>query len=167
MSIDFRKNANVLAAVQAFAKPKERTPEDPFVVDGYELHAHPDLVDRLRDLLVHVREAKLEFAVGIPMLVTPTGRVFATAGGTSSLSLLLPEGEVWEDQYPEFGKQWRSGCAWTRGRHITLKMRIRSSRWYASRVVQREALMVLVSPSPNRSNLGPQDLRVRGYLERA
>ena len=119
MSIDFRKNANVLAAVQAFANPKERTPKDPFVVDGYELHAHPDLVDRLEDLLVHVPEARLGVAFGIPMLVTPTGRVFATAGGTSSLSLLLPEEEVWGDQPPEFRKQWRRGCAWTRSRSHT------------------------------------------------
>jgi hypothetical protein len=34
MTIDFRKNANVLAAVQEFAKPKQRTPSDPYVVDG-------------------------------------------------------------------------------------------------------------------------------------
>lgn len=66
MSIDFRKNANVLAAVQAFAKSKERTPEDPFVEDGYELQAHPDLVDRVENLLAHVPEARLEFAFGIP-----------------------------------------------------------------------------------------------------
>lgn len=128
MSIDFRKNANVLAAVQAFAKSKERTPEDPFVEDGYELHAHPDLVDRVENLLAHVPEARLEFAFGIPMLVTSAGRVFATAGGTSSLSLLLPEGEVWGDQYPEFGKHWRSGL-------IPGRMRIGSSRWWASPIL--------------------------------
>ena len=31
MPIDFRKNASVLAAVHAVAKPKQRTPGDPYV----------------------------------------------------------------------------------------------------------------------------------------
>jgi hypothetical protein len=119
MSIDFRKNANVLAAVQAFAKPKERTASDPYVVDGYALHAHPDLVDRLKSLLVHTPEARLEFAFGIPMLCTPAGRAFATAGGTSSLSVFLPENESWGIPYPEFGVPWRLGSAWARGRPHT------------------------------------------------
>jgi hypothetical protein len=51
MPIDFRKNANVLAAVHEVATPKQRTPSDPYVVDGYELHARPDLVDRLKHLM--------------------------------------------------------------------------------------------------------------------
>ncbi len=119
MSIDFRKNANVLAAVQTTAKPKQRTPSDPYVVDGYELHTHPDLVDRLRNLMASTPEAKLEFAFGVPMLCTPAGRVFATAGGTFSLSLLLPEGETWGQPYPEYGRQWRQGFPWARGRAHT------------------------------------------------
>jgi hypothetical protein len=119
MPIDFRKNANVLAAVQAIAKPKQRTPSDPYVVDGYELHAHPDLVERLRNLLAQTPEARLEFAFGIPMLCTQTGRIFASAEGTSSLSLLLPENEPWGAPYPEFGARWRRGSAWARGRPHT------------------------------------------------
>lgn len=96
MSIDFRKNANVLTAVQKFSKPKERTISDPYVVDGYELHARPELADRLRNLMAGgAPGARLEFAFGIPMLCTSTGRVFATAGGTHSLSLFLPEEESW------------------------------------------------------------------------
>ena len=67
MSIDFRKNANVLAAVQAFAKSKERTPEDPFVEDGYELHVHPDLVDRLENLCSSLpRVESLRLLAGLP-----------------------------------------------------------------------------------------------------
>lgn len=41
-------------------------------------------------LMANVSEARLEFAFGIPMLLTPTGRVFATEG-THRLSLFLPE----------------------------------------------------------------------------
>jgi hypothetical protein len=119
MSINFRKNANVLAAVQAVAEPKERTPRDPFVVDGYELHGHPELVDRLKSLMAHTPDAKLEFAFGIPMLCTPSGRVFATAGGTYSLSLFLPAEEIWGEPNLEYGTPWRRGYAWTRGRPHT------------------------------------------------
>lgn len=48
LSIDFRRNANVLTALQCFAKPKQRTPTDPYVVDGYELHASPELASTPR-----------------------------------------------------------------------------------------------------------------------
>lgn len=121
MSIDFRKNANVLTAVHLSAKAKQRTPSDPYVVDGYELHARPDLVERLKKLMANVSEARLEFAFGIPMLLTPTGRVFATAGGTHRLSLFLPEEETWGEPHSEYGKPWRHGFAWTVGRPHTPK----------------------------------------------
>lgn len=120
MSIDFRKNANVLTAVQKFSKPKERTISDPYVVDGYELHARPELADRLRNLMAGgAPGARLEFAFGIPMLCTSTGRVFATAGGTHSLSLFLPEEESWGNPDPEYGEPWRKGYAWTKGQPHT------------------------------------------------
>ena len=121
MSIDFRKNANLLAAVQTFAKPKQRTPSDPYVVDGYELHTHPDLIDRLKNLMASTPEAKLEFAFGVPMLCTPAGLVFAIAGGTFSLSLLLPEEETWGEPHPAYGRQWRQGFAWAVGRPHALE----------------------------------------------
>ena len=91
MSIDFRRNANVLTALFNFAKPKERTAADPYVVRGYELHARPELVDRLKHLMSYAPDAQLEFAYGIPILCTPKGRAFAIAGGTHSLYLYLPE----------------------------------------------------------------------------
>jgi len=120
MSIDFRKNAKVLTAVHKFAKPKERTHSNPYVVDGYELHARPELADRLKNLMAcSTPGARLEFAFGIPMLCTSTGRVFATAGGTHSLSLFLPEEENWGEPNPEYGEPWRQGYAWTKGRPHT------------------------------------------------
>jgi hypothetical protein len=119
MSIDFRKNANVLTAVHAFARPKQRTPTDPYVEDGFELHATPELIDRLKTLLAQGPGARLEFAYGTPMLCTSAGRVFATAGGKYSLYLYLPEEEMWGEPCPEYGKPWRAGYAWTRGRPHT------------------------------------------------
>jgi hypothetical protein len=119
MPIDFRKNAKVLTELHGFAKPKQPTLTDPYVEDGYELHARTDLVDRLRSLMEYTPGANFEFAYGIPVLCTPTGRIFATAGGTSSLQLYLPEEESWGQEYVEYGKPWRQGHAWAIGRSHT------------------------------------------------
>src|SRR5215467_2613821 len=116
MSLDFRKNANVLTAIHGFAKPKERTPGDLYVVDGYELRASPELVDRLKVLMTYTPGAKLEFAYGIPVLYAPNGRIFATAGGKYHLNLYLPETEKWGRPHEEYGRPWREGYAWTAGR---------------------------------------------------
>jgi hypothetical protein len=53
------------------------------------------------------------------MLCTASGRVFATAGGTHSLSLFLPQAEDWGKPDPEYGEPWRRGYAWTKGRPHT------------------------------------------------
>jgi len=119
MAIDFRKNANVLAYVHSFAKAKDKTPSDPYVVDGYELHAPPELVDRLKQLMAYTPEAELQFAFGIPMLCTPRGRVFATAGGTWYLCLYLPMNSTWGTAYAEYGNPWRQGYASPVGRSNT------------------------------------------------
>lgn len=106
----------MLTALQGLATPKQKTPTHPYVVDEYELHAHPDLVDRLRDLMAYTPDAQLKFAYGIPVLCTPGGRIFATAGGTNSLKLYLPERETWGREYAEYGNPWREGRAWASGR---------------------------------------------------
>lgn len=132
MSVDFRKNANVLTAIHRFAKPKERTASGPYVVDGYELHARPDLVERLKHLLSHTPAASLEYVYGIPVACAPNGRIFATAGGTHYLYLYLPDGEDWGQRCEEYGPPWRSGYAWVAGRtaipddeeHFALLMRL-------------------------------------------
>jgi hypothetical protein len=119
MLIDFRKNANVLTALEGSAKRNERMANDPYVVEGYELHACPDLVDRLEKLLAYTPGAKLAFAFGTPTLCTLSSRIFATAAGTHSLSLYLPEEEGWGLPHQEYGKPWRQGYAWARSRPHT------------------------------------------------
>lgn len=114
MPIDFRKNANILTKLSSSGKPKQPTRDDPFVADGYELHAHPDLVERLRKL-IPCAEAGLEFAYGIPMLCTPKGRAFAIGEGVSSLSLFLPENESWGNSNADLGMPWGRGSAWATG----------------------------------------------------
>jgi hypothetical protein len=116
MAIDFRKNANVLTAIHSFAKPNQRTASDPYVVDGYELHAHPDLAERLKSLMAYTPVATMEYVYGIPVLCAPNGRIFATVGGTHYLCLYLPEGEDWGRPYEEYGAPWRQGYAWAVGR---------------------------------------------------
>lgn len=116
MSIDFRKNANVLTGLLGFAKPKDRTAVDPYVVDGYELRADPALVTRLKELMAYAPEADLEYVYGTPVLCTSKGRVFAIAGGGTTLNLYLSETEAWGVPHAQYGKPWRRGYAWMVGR---------------------------------------------------
>ena len=59
-------------------------------IDAYELHAHPDLIDRLRELS-EGSERSVAPMFGLPVLVRPGGHVFAIAVGTSTLLLRLDE----------------------------------------------------------------------------
>lgn len=114
MAIDFRKNATVLTDLHEYAIPKERTKENPNTVDGYELHTHPDLVERLGQLMGYTPGASLEYAYGVSVLCTPKGRIFAVTRGTNSLCLFLP-GTTWGRSYAEFGEPWRKGRPWNVG----------------------------------------------------
>lgn len=69
--------------------------------------------------MAYTPEADLQFAFGIPMLCTPAGRVFATAGGTHYLCLYLPTDSTWGQAYPEYGTPWRQGHAVAVGRPNT------------------------------------------------
>ncbi len=112
MPLDFRKNANVVSHIYSFAKQKQPTAADPYVVDGYELHARPELENRLKELAKDIPEAQFEYVYGIPVLYTAAGRVFATAGGTHYLDLYLPEGHDWGKPSDGYGEPWRTGYAW-------------------------------------------------------
>lgn len=119
MTIDFRKNANVISAIYSFATPKHATRSDPYVVDGYELHALDSLASRLREFVHHVPEAKFGYVYGIPVLSTSSGRIFATAGGTHHLYLFLPDDNTWGEPCKEYGKPWRVGWMRVAGRPHT------------------------------------------------
>ncbi len=60
-------------------------------IDAYELHAHPDLIDRLRELS-EGSERSVVPMFGLPVLVRPSRHAFAVAVGTSTLLLRLDEG---------------------------------------------------------------------------
>lgn len=119
MTIDFRKNANVISAIYSFATPKQATASDPYVVDGYELHASDSAASRLQEFVHHVPEAKFSYVYGVPVLSTSSGRIFATACGTHSLYLFLPIDNTWGEPCKEYGTPWRVGCLRVVGRTHT------------------------------------------------
>jgi hypothetical protein len=57
-------------------------------IDGYELHTHPDLIERLQQL-GEGTQMQVTAAYGLPVLASPIGRPFAVDVGTSTLLLRL------------------------------------------------------------------------------
>jgi hypothetical protein len=119
MCVDVAKNETVVRKLCADATLKADRLGQLWVTDGYEWHAHPDLVERLKDLKSYTPDARFQFIFGIPALCASNGRIFATAAGTSSLHLFLPDVTEWGQPYPEYGESWRRGFAWVKGREST------------------------------------------------
>lgn len=80
------ENAIVLAHLRQVALPA-RPSDEPFVLDGYALRTHPDLAERLDELAAALPTECRASAFGVPVLVAPSGVVFAVAGGTSEVAL--------------------------------------------------------------------------------
>jgi hypothetical protein len=83
----------------------------PGVMGGYETRTHPDLTSILYDLIADPAVRK-GYAFGRPVMATPTGLVFAYAGGTHYIFLKLGE-ERFDDARqdggrfdPSYGKDW-------------------------------------------------------------
>jgi len=98
---------------------RNATPEGPhsgYSVDGYEVHTHPDLVERLRELMVYAPGSRFEYVFGTPTLQNLKGDIFAAASGTFSICLRLEGENAWGRDYEEFGAPWRQGSAWSMGR---------------------------------------------------
>jgi hypothetical protein len=110
LPFDQTKNASLLGVLRRSASLQVQ--ETLYAADGYELHAHPDLVDRLKHLINYAENASFQFAFGVPVLYAPNGLIFATVEGTSSLQLYLPGEHGWGRPYAEYGDSWRQGRAW-------------------------------------------------------
>ena len=82
------------AELRAILRRQSAAPSDqqrsPWDIDGYELHAHPDLIDRLRELGEGIERSVVP-VFGLPVLVRPGGQAFAIAVGMSTLLLRLEE----------------------------------------------------------------------------
>jgi len=117
MSVGSQRNPQIVNALESAATLEHAT--SGYIVDGYEVRVHPDLVARLRELMTCIPNARFEYVFGTPVLCTAAGDIFATVSGNMSLNLHLPEDANWGIHYEEYGKLWRQGSAWTRGRPHT------------------------------------------------
>lgn len=110
MSIDLARNGQVFHYLKKWGQKENQ--RGGYSVGGYEVCVHPDLVDRLRQLAIATPKANFEYLFGTPVLTTLEGKIFASASGTSSLALYLPNNMTWGRRYEEFGEGWRQGSAW-------------------------------------------------------
>jgi len=90
----------------------------PYAIDGFVLHAHPDLCERLLDVAEGIDNASAVGVFGLPCLVDRGGVLRAVARGTSSLWLQLAaatRAELGPDEaWPagELGSDWVRVDAW-------------------------------------------------------
>lgn len=81
---------------------------DVYDLDGWQLHAHPDLCDRLQSLNPHCYRG----AYGVPVLATDRGVPFAFAMGTSTLAFRLPGDQAEGRPFPDAGPDWVAVDPW-------------------------------------------------------
>jgi hypothetical protein len=108
---------------------------DVYDLDGWQLHTHPDLCDRLRALNPHCYRG----VYGVPVLSTEEGAIFAVAMGTSLLALRLPEAEAVEAAtsggrgWTDGGDEWLAVEPWSTD-ESTLKRWCRAAQKHANSI---------------------------------
>jgi hypothetical protein len=114
-SWDQAANRTLIASLKRQAVVPNERQRSQWDIDGYELHAHPDLVERLGQL-GEGSHRDVTAAYGLPVLVRPIGRPFAVAVGTSTLLLRVgvePDDVLMSDAPSWFrAKGWVSVDAW-------------------------------------------------------
>jgi hypothetical protein len=86
-------NADVLKALRAQAVEKTPKNRSPWDIDSFELHTHPDLIERFELLANALPSGHRRVGhCGCPTLVADNGIVFAFASGMSQVTLRLPNG---------------------------------------------------------------------------
>ena len=108
-SLSHPANTVLLASLKRQAVVPTDTQVSPWDIDGFELHTHPDLIERLREL-GEGGERDVTAVYGIAVLVRPIGRPFAIAVGTRTLLLGLSEqpDDVVVSEMPA----WFSAAGW-------------------------------------------------------
>ena len=94
-------------------------PSDPataaFDLDEYQLHAHPDLAERLAEAGAGL-DASLVAAYGVPVLLHPGGVIFAVGYGSDTVLYRLPAGlraRVAPSRWAyDVGDVWVAADAW-------------------------------------------------------
>ena len=88
-----------------------------YAIDSFELHTHPDLTERLKNVAGKQR-VLLRPAYGCPLIVAPTGVAFALAHGQRLLAFRLPTEtrdlarEMGAVERPDLGEGWFGFDAW-------------------------------------------------------
>jgi len=84
-------------------------------IDEYELHTHPDLIERLAEAGTGL-DAEMVAAYGVPVLLHRNNVIFAVAYGMSSLIYRLPtrlHSRVIASRWTyDVGAEWVSADAW-------------------------------------------------------
>jgi hypothetical protein len=95
-----------------------RPPDDPWALDGFELHTHPDLQERLDHVAAGRPGGHSVGLYGVPVLIA-ADVVYAIAGGTSRVYLRIPAGPTRDeverhggDADVDFGPEWVGADAW-------------------------------------------------------
>lgn len=110
------ENDSVLHRLAVDAEPGGD--ESPYAIDGFVLHTHPDLCERLLTISAEVRGASAVGVYGLACLVDADGIVRTVARGTSGLWVRLSADDrarlVTEDdpESSEFGPEWLRIDAW-------------------------------------------------------
>src|SRR5258708_5867512 len=85
-------NMPVLASLGRRAgKPKSRARKTKLYIDEYELHTHPDLIERFEEICAGIPNECKSAVYGYPILVSQSGIIFGCARGTWVLTLRLAE----------------------------------------------------------------------------
>ena len=110
-------NHDVLLFLERQAKPRDPASAD-FDLDAFELHTHPDLMERLVEASAGL-DAPMVAAFGVPVLVHPNGVLFACAYSMDTLLLRLPEElharVVASGWIYQIGPAWVPADAWLTG----------------------------------------------------
>lgn len=107
-------NRDVLQFLERQAKPG-RPQYAMYDIDEYELHTHPDLIERL-EVAAAGLDAPMVAAYGVPVLLHRDGVIFAVAYGMSALIFRLPadlQSHIIPARWTyDIGAEWVSADAW-------------------------------------------------------
>ncbi len=111
-------NKEVTCYLEQYAVPESRAPAERWIVDGYDLHTHPDLGEWLEEVGKPTGCFTFYF-LGYNVLATQAGVIFALAKSMSTLAFRLPHPTNRRNAllsgatpYLDIGPEWVEFHAW-------------------------------------------------------
>ena len=124
------RNEGVIAALRPRATSREGRGPSAWNLDGYELHTHPDVGERLEELVAAVPRVRVVPLLGY-ICAARDDVVVAVGEGTGRLALRLATAacppELEPQDHPEFGDDWCAVEIWQtdlpteRGRELLVR----------------------------------------------